>query len=389
MKSSTPCYSCRKREFTIKMSLPAPDVAALAHSHAVASRVIQEIDRAGGWISFSRYMEIALYEPGLGYYSAGAAKFGAAGDFTTAPEISALFGRTLARFLTGQLHDGAPDLLELGAGSGKLAIDVLTELAALGKTPRSYAILEPSATLRARQFDALAAAVPDMLPRVTWLDTLPSRFNGVIFGNEVLDALPVEIVHWCPDRTMQRGVRHEGERLVWQEQAVPDGLLRIQANIIRDHLGGALERADYISEIGLAAQALVRTLAETLAEGALIFIDYGFDRAQFYHAQRSRGTLMCHYRHHAHNDPFFLPGLQDITAHVDFGALDEVAIDCGLSQIVNQTQARFLLANGIIELLAETDVNDVARYLPLANQVSRLTSPAEMGELFKVVAWRR
>ena len=371
------------------MSLPAPDAAALAHSQAVTSRIIQEIDHAGGWISFSRYMEITLYEPGLGYYSAGATKFGAAGDFTTAPEISALFGRTFARFLAGQMGDGTPDLLELGAGSGKLAIDVLTELATLEKLPRRYAILEPSATLRARQFDALAAAVPETLSRVTWLDTLPPSFSGVVFGNELLDALPVDIVHWYPDRTMQRGVAHEGEHLVWEEQPLPDGALLRQTDVIREQLGGALERADYISEIGIAAQALVRTLAETLAEGAMVFVDYGFDRAQYYHPQRSRGTLMCHYRHHAHNDPFFLPGLQDITAHVDFSALDDVAVSCGLSQFVNETQARFLLANGIVELLSEIDVNDGARYLPLANQVSRLTSPAEMGELFKVTAWKR
>lgn len=371
------------------MALPVPDPVALAHSEALVARISEEIARNNGWIRFSRYMELALYEPELGYYSAGATKFGPAGDFTTAPEISSLFGRCVARYLATRLNASAPDILELGAGTGKLAADVLGELEKLNKLPRRYAILEPSASLRARQFDALAAAIPALLPRVVWLDTLPLEFSGVIFGNEVLDALPVEIVHWYPERTMLRRVGCESNKLVWREQIMPDSMLSRQAEIIRSQLGGVLERDQYVSEIGLAAQALVRTLAGVLKEGALLFLDYGFERTQFYHPQRARGTLMCHYRHFAHDDPLFLPGLQDITAHVEFSALDEVAIKCGLTQMQFTTQARFLLSNGIIELLAETDVNDVARYLPLANQVSRLTSPAEMGELFKVVAWRR
>lgn len=371
------------------MAFPSPDPVALAQSNALLGRIFDAIDAAGGWIGFGRYMEMVLYEPGLGYYSAGATKFGPGGDFTTAPEISVLFGRCLARYLASHLNDATPDLLELGAGSGKLAADVLTELEALDRLPRQYAILEPSASLRARQLDALAAAVPTLLGRVVWLDSLPAEFNGVIFGNEVLDALPVEIVHWYPDRTMRRGIARNGDHLTWREHPLADAALISQADAIRVQLGGALERGDYISEIGIAAQALVRTLAGILNTGALVFIDYGFERTQFYHPQRTRGTLMCHYRHHAHDDPLFLPGLQDITAHVEFNTLSDIANEQGLSQILFSTQARFLLGNGIIELLAETDVDDVVRYLPLANQVSRLTSPAEMGELFKVVAWGR
>lgn len=371
------------------MPLPIPDPVALAHSTALLARIVEEIERSGGWIPFSRYMELVLYEPGLGYYSAGATKFGPAGDFTTAPEISTLFGRCIARYMAAQLSESAPDILELGAGSGKLAIDILNELQTLNKLPRQYAILEPSASLRARQFDALAVAVPAMLAHVVWLDALPAKFKGVIFGNEVLDALPVDIVHWYPDRTAIRGVARGATGLEWREQPIDGSKLSNQADVIRAQLGGALERGDYVSEIGLAAQALISTLADALEAGALLFIDYGFERTQFYHAQRAGGTLMCHYRHQAHADPLFLPGLQDITAHVDFSSLDEAATKCGLVQTVFTTQARFLLANGIIEYLGEIDVNNVARYLPLANQVSRLTSPAEMGELFKVVAWRR
>ena len=367
------------------MSLPAADPDARAHSAALQSLIAHEIAAAGGWISFARYMELVLYAPGLGYYSAGAQKLGPDGDFTTAPEISRLFGRTLARYFAETLSEHAPDILELGAGSGKLARDVLDELDRLGRSPRRYWILEPSASLRARQRELLAGHSP----RVEWLDALPSEFAGVIFGNEVLDALPVELVHWYPDRTSRRGVELEHGALKFAERLITEGALNDQADVIRGELGGYLERGDYRSEIGLAAQALTRSLASILKRGLLLWIDYGFERPAFYHPQRRDGTLMCHYRHHAHGDPFYLPGLQDITAHVDFSAIDAAARAGGLDAALYTTQARFLLANGILELLAETDANDAVRYLPLANQVSRLTSPAEMGELFKVIAWTR
>lgn len=367
------------------MSLPAADPNALAHSAALKTLIEQEIAAAGGWISFARYMELALYAPGLGYYSAGAQKFGPAGDFTTAPEISSLFGRTLARYLSPILNEHAPDILELGAGSGKLARDLLDELARLNRLPRRYWILEPSASLRARQQQTLS----DFTDCVGWLDTLPEQFAGVIYGNEVLDALPVELVHWYPDRTLRRGVKFENGAFDYEERPITDGVLKDQADVIRGTLGGYLERSDYVSEIGLAAQALTTSLAAILKRGMLLWIDYGFEQPAFYHPQRRQGTLMCHYRHHAHGDPFYLPGLQDITAHVDFGAIDAAARSGGLTQMLYTTQARFLLANGILELLAQIDPGDAARYLPLANQVSRLTSPAEMGELFKVIAWKR
>lgn len=345
----------------------------------------REIAAAGGWISFARYMERVLYAPGLGYYSGGAQKFGATGDFTTAPEISSLFGRTFARYVSGILSDQAPDILELGAGSGKLARDLLEELDRLGAPPRRYWILEPSASLRARQQQMLAG----FSDRVGWLEALPDEFAGVIFGNEVLDALPVELVHWHPHCTLQRGVKLENGSLIFEERPIAQGGLSDQASVIRAELGGYLERGEYLSEIGLAAQALTHSLARILRHGMLIWIDYGFERPAFYHPQRSQGTLMCHYRHYAHADPFHLPGLQDITAHVDFSAIDAAARSGGLEATLYTTQARFLLANGILELLAQTDADDAARYLPLANQVSRLTSPAEMGELFKVAAWTR
>lgn len=367
------------------MSLPAADPDALAHSAALKTSIEHEIAAAGGWISFARYMELVLYAPGLGYYSAGAQKFGPAGDFTTAPEVSGLFGRTLARYFSMILGEHAPDILELGAGSGKLAPDVLEELDRLGRLPRRYWILESSASLRARQQQMLG----NFSDRIAWLDALPEQFSGVIFGNEVLDALPVELVHWYPDCTLRRGVKCENGSFDYEERPITEGVLRGQADVIRGELGGHLERGAYLSEIGLAAQALTRSLAAILQRGMLLWIDYGFERSAFYHPQRRQGTLMCHYRHHAHGDPFYLPGLQDITAHVDFSAIDAAARSGGLTQMLYTTQARFLLANGILELLAQTDVADAAHYLPLANQVSRLTSPAEMGELFKVIAWTR
>ncbi len=359
--------------------LPEPSPDALHHSRELARLIHREIAAGGGWIAFSRYMELALYAPGLGYYSAGAAKFGAAGDFVTAPELSPLFGRTLARQAAQVLELTGGEVLELGAGSGRLALDLLRELERLGTLPVRYHILEVSADLRERQRALIGEAAPHLLERVAWLDTLPASFSGVILGNEVLDAMPAALVRWQEDAVYERGVESDGNEFQWSERPLAPGPLLDAAR--------ALELpAGYLSEINLAAAALVAGLARCLQSGALLLIDYGFGESEYYHPQRSQGTLMCHYRHHAHADPFFLPGLQDITAHVDFSRIARAATAGGLELLGYTTQAAFLINCGITQLLSETPVEDVSTYLPLTNQAQRLLSPAEMGELFKVIA---
>jgi SAM-dependent MidA family methyltransferase len=360
-------------------SLPAPSPDAQAHSARLSERIRAEIARSGGWISFARYMEMALYEPGLGYYAAGATKFGIAGDFTTAPEMSALFGRTLARQTQQVLQETGGDVLEIGAGRGKLAADLLLELEKLGTLPTRYRILELSADLKERQFDTLTTRAPHLARRVQWLDRLPDAFTGVVLGNEVLDAMPIHIVTHRDGQMLERGATTTADGFAWSERPCESPVLRRVAD----------ERGlpdGYLMEMNLAAPAFVASLAEHLRQGIILLIDYGFGREEFYHPQRSKGTLMCHYRHHAHDDPFLWPGLQDITAHVDFSGISDAGFRGNLDLLGYTTQAHFLINCGITDLLSEISPNDAAAYLPLANQAQRLLSPAEMGELFKVIA---
>ncbi|ADE10409.1 class I SAM-dependent methyltransferase [Sideroxydans lithotrophicus] len=363
----------------MSISLPAPTPDALVHSAKLCELIRGDIAAQSGWIPFSRFMELALYAPGLGYYTAGALKFGEAGDFITAPELSSLFGHTLARQLVEVMHASAPHIFELGAGSGKLAVDILGELERLGELPESYSILEVSADLRERQQALLGKHLPHLVERVRWLDTLPEKISGAVIGNEVLDALPVHLLYWSNRRILERGVTSKATRFLWvdRELDVP-ALLDFAKNLkVPD---------DYLSEVSLTTRGLIASLCERMDKGALIFIDYGFGAGEYYHPQRSRGTLMCHYRHHSHDDPFYLPGLQDITSHVDFTAVAEAAIDHGASFLGYTSQAHFLFNNGITDHLGKVSPEDVKAYAPLSAQLQKLTSPAEMGELFKVIA---
>jgi SAM-dependent MidA family methyltransferase len=340
-----------------------------------------EISAGGGWISFARYMELALHAPGLGYYSAGASKLGAGGDFVTAPELGTLFGRTLARQAAQILRTDITDIVELGAGSGKLARDLLTELAALDCLPQRYLILETSADMRQRQQTLLRQQVPQLAARVQWLDELPSSLSAVVIGNEVLDAMPVHMITAGTDGIEERGVTLAGEKFEWRARPAT-GLLRDIALALGLPPG-------YITEIGVAARAFMRSLASSLERGVILLVDYGFPAREYYHPQRGAGTLMCHYRHHAHDDPFCLVGLQDITAHVDFSAIADAGLQSGLELLGYANQAQFLINCGITDLLAATPADAVKSYAPLAAQVQKLTSPAEMGELFKVIAFGR
>ncbi len=363
-------------------SLPAPSPSATEHSARVAAHIRAEIAAQGGWIPFSRFMELALYAPGLGYYSAGLHKFGAGGDFVTAPEISPLFGRTLARQAAQVLELSGGDILEIGAGSGRLALDLLRELETLGHLPQRYLILEVSADLRQRQRQLLEQQAPLLAERVSWLEALPDAFRGLIVANEALDAMPADLLVWRGGEVFERGVACEGENFQWQERPLSCGALFEQAKL----LPPASRSGEYLSEVSPAVSGFIASLAERLEAGALLFIDYGFGTGEYYHPQRNQGTLMCHYRHQSHDDPLQLPGLQDITAHVDFSAVAHSAIDAGLALLGYTTQTHFLLNCGITDLLAQTSPEDTAAYLPLAAQAQKLLSPAEMGELFKVIA---
>lgn len=366
-------------------TLPSPSPEALAHSIEVAAHIHAEIDRAGGWLPFSRYMELALYAPGLGYYAGGAAKFGGAGDFVTAPELTPLFGRTLARAAAVVLRETAGDILELGAGSGRLALDLLGELERLGRPPARYAILEVSPDLRARQRALFATEAPHLLARLDWLDRLPETHTGLILGNEVLDALPVHLVRWRADGLFERGVVRsetaQGAGFAWRDRPLAGGALFDAARALKPG-------DDYLSEINLAAPALIASLAATLNHGAMLWFDYGFPRAEYYHPQRHMGTLRMHYRHHCLDDPFWLPGLADITAHVDFSAVAEAGLAAGLDPLGYTSQGGWLLDAGLLDLMAEMEPM-TPPYLRAASAVQKLVQPSEMGELFKVLAFGR
>ena len=366
-------------------SLPEPSTPALEHSQAVCAAIAQEIGAGGGWLAFDRFMELALYAPGLGYYSAGLDKFGAGGDFVTAPEMSALFGYGLASQAAEVLRLTGGDVLEIGAGSGKLALDLMLELERQAQLPQRYCILELSADLRQRQQQRIERDAPHLLPRFIWLDTLPQRFSGLVLGNEVLDAMPVHLVTWHAGEVFERGVSLQEGRFVWCERPLTGGELLRQAQALAP-AGFVSGAAAYTSEINLAAQGFMRSLGQMLEQGLILMLDYGFAASEYYHPQRGAGTLMCHYRHQAHDDPFFLPGLQDITAHVDFSAMAQAASEAGLVLSGYASQANFLINCGLTELLARTSPDDPAAYLPLVAQVQKLMSPAEMGELFKAIA---
>jgi len=362
------------------MSLPVPTPDALAASHALQQLIAAEIAAQHGAIPFSRYMELALYAPGLGYYSGGSAKLGAAGDFTTAPELTPLFGAALAQAAAAIIAQTAPQILEFGAGTGKLAFDILSEMALLGVAVERYVIVELSGELRERQQQALRD-----FPQVEWLDALPSAFDGVVIGNEVLDAMPVQLVIRHPEGWQELQVTvHEG-RFDYLPVPASAALLAQIASQIPEH---ASLPVGYVTEVHSVACAFMDTMSRMLTRGhggAALLFDYGFPGHEYYFEQRATGTLMCHYRHHAHPDPFYYPGLQDITAHVDFTAMALAAQDAGAEVLGYLNQAGFLIGAGASELLLRTDPADSLRYLPQARALQKLLSPAEMGELFKVL----
>lgn len=360
--------------------LPTPDADALAHGERVRALLVDAIESGGGFLPFSRWMDLALYAPGMGYYAAGAAKLGAAGDFVTAPELSPLFARSLATDVAAILAaTRSREIVEWGAGSGRLAADLLAALDAAGIEVARYAIVETSPTLRARQRERLAGEA-----RVAWLDTPPPRIGGAVLMNEVLDAIPPALVVRRDGRWLERGVViGAGGAFAFADRPLADAALE----------AAAAERfppqIDYASEINLAAEALVAQVAATLAEGAMLVVDYGFARAEYYHPQRAQGTLMAHYRHRASTDVFLWPGLSDITAHVDFSAIAAAGERGGLAVAGYTTQAAYLLGAGILDRLLDVGEPGTAAFVRATTAVQALTSPAEMGDLFKVLALAR
>jgi SAM-dependent MidA family methyltransferase len=361
---------------------PSPGADALLVSNALALEIRAEIERAGGWLDFERYMQLALYAPGLGYYSGGSTKLGASGDFVTAPELSGMLGRALARTLAHELGGfAAPTILELGAGSGALAGQILDTLASRGDSRTVYRILEPSADLRERQQQTLQR----FGERVVWLERLPDApFEGAIIANEVIDALPVSCFVKRGGRARPLGVELRGGEFTWAEGR-DDAELAAAVTSIERELDAPLAEG-YRSETCRLLPAWLGSLAASLARGALLFVDYGLTRREYYHPQRSAGTLVCHYRHRAHDDPFRYPGLQDISAWVDFSACAAAASAAGLAVAGFTTQAQFLIAGLAAEPLPAA--HNAAALRELA-ALKTLLLPGEMGERFKVLLLRK
>jgi SAM-dependent MidA family methyltransferase len=363
-------------------NLPPPSQEAAAHSGRLAEHIAMTIASEGDWIPFSRYMELALYAPGLGYYTAGARKFGADGDFVTAPEISPIFARCFALQAVQVADLVGGDILELGPGSGQFAADLFAELKTLDKLPGKYRLLEVSPDLRERQRALLAERFPKDMARFEWIDSLPEAIRGFVIGNEVLDVVPFDLVHRGPDGVQERGVIVTEAGFAYEDAPMPSGELKRRALSV-------IPPGDYSysTEISLPAEGLVRTISASLEAGLAIFIDYGFAEREFYHPQRSGGTLRCHYRHRFHGDPFFMPGLQDITAHVDFTAAARAAEQGGSEVYGYTTQAYFLISCGLAVLVQSGDPTATLSKLKSTSAVHRLISPSEMGELFKVLGF--
>ncbi len=366
--------------------LPAPTVAEIKRCQNLTTQLAAEISEAGGVIPFSRFMEKALYTPELGYYTSSAQVFGSSGHFVTAPGLGKLFAYCIAHQAADILQPGEV-ILEVGAGDGSLAINVLLALNELGCLPSRYLIVERSAALCQLQQDHCREQIPQWLERLEWLSEPPSGICGLILANELLDALPAERVQRTGNGFIRAAVRYTEENLVWTalEIAEDDEL----ADWCRTKLQPRTLPEGYVTEAGLSANTWISDMAKRLQRGVMLLIDYGYDADNYYHPQRDHGTLACYYRHRVHDDPLMWPGLQDISVHVEFSSLVDTAATAGLDCLGYSTQAGFLLGAGILDRLQQLQGQGTARYLTLSNEVKRLTLGSEMGELVKVLALGR
>ena len=363
----------------------------IAHTELLSQKIMAEIASDGGWMPFSRYMEMALYEPGMGYYSAGAHKLGAGGDFTTAPELSPLFGaaivETLLPILEGLRDQGLPtQILEFGAGTGKLAESILSRLHDLGFSLDRYDIIEISPELAQRQEGRLQHLLKELnlSTQCHWLNSLPSNFKGIILANEVIDAIPCDVI------IFQNGFWY------WQGLSIIDGKLAwstgkpVEQSLLPEALFGGNFSEGYVTELHAAANAWMHEVAKHLDTGLFLTFDYGFPESEYYHAQRLEGTLMAHHRHHAIQDPFHLPGLCDLTTHVEWSQIARSALEEEVDDVYLSNQASFLLDAGIGDIALEIgDPSNPETFLPISNSLQKLLSEAEMGELFKVFAFSK
>jgi SAM-dependent MidA family methyltransferase len=370
------------------IALPMPDAASAEQSERCAGYIRERIRDAGGSISFAEFMHYALYARGLGYYSAGTRKFGPGGDFVTAPEISGLFTRVLARQCAEVLRKlGDGSVLEFGAGSGRLAVDLLTALTRLGIPPQEYRILEVSADLRERQHRLLREELGDQADAVVWLDRMPEAHRGVVIANEVVDALPVERFLKRGNKVLQLRVAEEDGEFVFVDEAAPDMLIDA-VTAIEKYVGGSLPDR-YVSEVSLAVPGFIADLAGALERGIAFLFDYGVSRREYYAPDRGEGWLQCHYRHRVHSDPLMLAGIQDLTAWVDFTAVAEAAVESGLDVSGYVSQAQFLINGGLDEELAGMAGMELESRIELSGEVKLLTLPGEMGENVKCIGLAR
>jgi len=369
--------------------LPNPDELALKLSESLQEKIRLAIINNGGSISFEQYMQMALYEPGLGYYSAGSSKFGEQGDFVTAPEISPLFSRCIARQCQQVLSEiSSSSIFELGPGTGTMAIDIMRELKRNNSLPETYYLLEPSADLRQRQQFNIMKTIPQLEERFVWLDHLPEeKIKGVILANEVIDAMPVmrividsEIEEYAV--ACDSGANDQ-IRFQWAKKDI-DQKLKSEIQVMFDKLRESIP-TPYTTEINCNINPWLNSLNDVLGEGLILISDYGYPRQEYFHPQRHEGTLICHYRHHVHDDPFLYPGLQDITASVDFTTVAEAAVDAGLHVSGFTTQAHFLIACGLDQFVSDYETDDAVERSKMVHQVTKLTMPGEMGEKFKFI----
>ncbi len=368
-----------------ELNLPEPSQEEKQHSQKLVKLICDEIKAAGGWIDFARYMELALYAPGSGYYSAGTQKFGEQGDFITAPEVSPLFAQTLANPVSQVLQSmGGGDVIEFGAGSGVLAADLLQALKNKNVLPEHYLIVELSAELKQRQKQMIEQRLPELMDRIIWLDSLPENpVKAVVLANEVLDATPVQRFIKTEMGIESLGVSCLDGVLVLQNKKACNKLNQSVKNIEKDP-GNELQQG-YISEINLNIKPWLQSIEQILQQGAVYLIDYGYPRSEYYLPERYMGTLMCYYKHRAHDSVLWNPGLQDLTAFVDFTAVAEAALDAGFDVNGFASQANFLLNTGLPQLVESQMSDDLKKHLPLVQQMKTLTLPSEMGERFKVM----
>ncbi len=368
------------------VELPVPDNDAIEHSQKVCARIQKEIIEQQGSINFNQFMELALYEPGLGYYAAGSTKLGESGDFITAPELSSVYSFCLARQCQQVLNTiDQGKIFELGPGTGKMACDILQELERLNCLPNEYLLLETSADLRERQQDRVKKCVPHLEGIIHWLDTLPTnKINGIIIANEVLDAMPVHRIVVHGDFCEELYVGFEEGKFVWIKKPLNEKLTLETEKELKTLVNNLSQ--GYTCEINTNIHAWISSLAEFLQQGVMLLVDYGYPRQEYYHPQRINGTLLCHYRHRVHSDPFFYPGLQDITSSVNFTRVAEAAVDTGLDVRGYTTQAHFLISCGLDEIVKQQESVCGIESVKLSNQIKMLTMPGEMGERFKVIA---